>query len=74
MSNDIIKGLGFHHIALKANDFEKSVKFYKALGMKEIVGWGKDENSVVMLDMGVLWGNGICYTRLIVLMEDTGKN
>ena len=52
MSNDIIKGLGFHHIALKANDFEKSVKFYKALGMKEIVGWGKDENSVVMLDMG----------------------
>ena len=24
MANDIIKGLGFHHIALKANDFEKS--------------------------------------------------
>jgi glyoxylase I family protein len=52
MANDIIKGLGFHHIALKANDFEKSKEFYKALGLKEIVGWGEGEKSVLMFDLG----------------------
>lgn len=52
MANDIIKGLGFHHIALKANDFEKSREFYKALGLKEIVGWGEGEKSVLMFDLG----------------------
>ena len=39
---------GFHHIALKASDFEKSVEFYKALGLKERVRW----DGAVMLDMG----------------------
>ena len=52
MANDIIKGLGFHHIALKANDFEKSKEFYKALGLKEIVGWGEGDKSVLMFDLG----------------------
>ena len=31
MANEIIKGMGFHHIGLKAADFEKSLAFYKAL-------------------------------------------
>ena len=52
MANDIIKGLGFHHIALKANDFEKSKEFYKALGLKEIVGWGEGDGRVLMFDLG----------------------
>ena len=52
MANDIIKGLGFHHIALKANDFEKSKEFYKALGLKEVVGWGEGDKSIVMFDLG----------------------
>ena len=26
-------GLGFHHIALKCKDFEKSIAFYEALGL-----------------------------------------
>lgn len=50
--NEIIKGMGFHHIALKASDFERSLEFYKALGLKERVGWGEGENRAVMLDLG----------------------
>ena len=39
---------GCHHIALRASDFEKSVNFYKALGLTECVRW----DGAVMLDMG----------------------
>lgn len=52
MANDIIKGMGFHHIALRAADIEKSLKMYKALGMKELVRWGEGEKLIVMLDVG----------------------
>lgn len=52
MANEKIGGLGFHHIALKANDFEKSVAFYTALGMKPIVGWGEGEKRIQMFDLG----------------------
>ena len=43
---------GFHHIALNAANFDKSVEFYKSLGLTEYVRWGEDENRAVMLDMG----------------------
>ena len=53
MSNEIIRGLGFHHIALKVKDFEKSSKFYEALGFKMITGWGKPEETLArMYDIG----------------------
>ena len=52
MANDIIKGMGFHHVALRTTDLESSLKFYKALGMKEIVRWGAGQNEIVMLDIG----------------------
>ena len=32
MTNEKIRGAAFHHIALKAVDFDKSLAFYKALG------------------------------------------
>ena len=35
MANEIIPGMGFHHIGLKAADFQKSVAFYKALGLRK---------------------------------------
>lgn len=50
--NEIIKGMGFHHIALKATNFERSLEFYKALGMKEKIRWGKGDAKVVMLEFG----------------------
>ncbi len=52
MANEIIPGMGFHHIGLKARDLEKSLRFYKALGLKELVRWGEGEKEIVMLDLG----------------------
>lgn len=46
------KVTGFHHIALKAADFDKSVEFYKALGLVERVRWGEGDKRAIMLDMG----------------------
>ena len=43
---------GFHHIALKCQDIEKSLAMYRALGMTEVVRWGEGERLVVMLDVG----------------------
>ena len=43
---------GFHHVALKASDFDKSVAFYKSLGLEERVRWGEGDSRAVMLDMG----------------------
>lgn len=43
---------GFHHIAIKASNFEKSLNFYKALGLTERVRWGEGDGRAVMLNMG----------------------
>lgn len=53
MANDIIKGMGFHHVALTAADFEESIRFYtEGLGMKLYTQWGEGERRIAMLDMG----------------------
>lgn len=52
MENKIIKGCGFHHIALKAADFDKSLAMYMALGFMPLVSWGEGDGRAVMLDMG----------------------
>lgn len=52
MANKIIKGMGFHHVALMCKDIDKSLAMYKALGMKEIVRWGEGEKLIVMVDIG----------------------
>ena len=44
---------GFHHVALKARDIEKSIAFYRnALGLKEKRRWGEGDGRAVMLDAG----------------------
>ncbi len=50
--NSIIKGAGFHHIALKANNFEASIEFYKLLGFSVKCSWGEGDERITMLDMG----------------------
>ena len=52
MANKILSGAAFHHVALRTTCLEKSVAFYKALGMEEIVRWGHGELEIVMLDIG----------------------
>lgn len=53
MSNEIVKGMGTHHIAVKAIDFDASLKFYtEGLGMKYYTGWGEGNGRIAMLDIG----------------------
>lgn len=52
MANDIIHSMGFHHIALRCSNIEKSLEMYKALGMKEVARWGEGAKLTVMLDVG----------------------
>ena len=50
MSESFIKGC--HHVALVADDFEKSCAFYEALGLVPVVGWGEGDHRIRMFDMG----------------------
>ncbi len=56
MSNDIVKGLGYAHIAIAARDFDRSLTFYRALGMKVYTAWGEKtatgDSRIALLDMG----------------------
>lgn len=44
--------MGFHHVALKCKDINKSLAMYGALGMTEVVRWGEGDKLIVMLDIG----------------------
>lgn len=51
--NKVNPGLGFHHIALKVKDFQKSYDFYtKVLGLTPVIEWGEGDSHVQMLDLG----------------------
>lgn len=53
MANEIIQGMGFHHIALKAADFDAAFKFYtEGLGLKFYTSWGEGDGKIAMLDLG----------------------
>ena len=43
--------LSFHHIGLKCADLAKSLRFYQALGLTEVVRWGERKQEIVMLAM-----------------------
>ena len=40
---------GFHHIGLKYTDLQRSLDFYKSIGLKEVVRWGDIGDEIVML-------------------------
>lgn len=58
--NETISGGGFHHIALRVFDFDKTMHFYvNGLGFQKAHAWGRDGRSegqpdsrAVMLDTG----------------------
>ena len=52
MANEIIKGMGFHHMALYVSDFDKSLSFYQKLGMKVYTAWGQGKDRIALLDTG----------------------
>lgn len=52
MANEIIRGMGITHTAIAASDFEKSMKFYTALGMRLYTQWGAEGSRIALLDTG----------------------
>lgn len=54
--NKIIPNIGIHHIALRASNFNRSLKFYKALGMTVKAEWLGAAGNIALIDIG----NGIC--------------
>lgn len=52
MANEIIAGCGFHHIGLRVRDYQKSIEMYRAIGLKEIVGWTSGDREIRMFDLG----------------------
>ena len=50
--NEIIKGMGFHHIAIRCRDFDKSLQFYKAIGCVVTTEWGEAPHCSAMVDIG----------------------
>lgn len=52
-NNKTIGGGGFHHLAIRVKDFDKSVKFYTlGLGFREVMSWGEGDKRATMLDTG----------------------
>ncbi len=48
-----VHGPGFHHLALRAFDFDATVRFYtEGLGFRRAYGWGEGDGRAVMLDVG----------------------
>ncbi len=47
-----MQNTGFHHIGLKYKDLERTVEFYKALGLSEITRWGELGKEIVMMSLG----------------------
>lgn len=52
MANEIVKGLGYAHMAIAAKNFDESLTFYRALGLKIYTQWGEGDARIALLDMG----------------------
>ena len=52
MANEVIKGMGFHHLSLYVSDFDQSLAFYQKLGMRIYTAWGEGDRRIALLDTG----------------------
>lgn len=53
MSNSILGGGGFHHVAIRVTDFDRTIAFYTdVLGFRERIAWTSGETRAIMLDAG----------------------
>jgi glyoxylase I family protein len=52
-TNTVLSEAGFHHIALRARDFDRSFTFYtEGLGFKLTHQWGEGDSRIALLDIG----------------------
>lgn len=52
-TNEKIAGCGFHHIAIRVADWDKSIRFYcEGLGFEKEIQWGDAPTRAAMLDTG----------------------
>jgi len=44
---------GFHHVAMRAYDFDKTVDFYiNGLGFEKGISWGEGDSRAIMINVG----------------------
>jgi glyoxylase I family protein len=52
-TNTVLSGAGFHHIALRSRDFDRSLAFYRdRLGFALAHQWGEGAGRIALLDIG----------------------
>ena len=52
-TNTVVPGCGFHHVAIRASDFERTLRFYiDGLGFRPAVRWGEGDRRAALLDTG----------------------
>jgi glyoxylase I family protein len=52
-TNTVLSQCGFHHIALRARDFDRSFAFYtQGMGFKLAHQWGEGDGRIALLDIG----------------------
>jgi catechol 2,3-dioxygenase-like lactoylglutathione lyase family enzyme len=52
-TNTVLSQCGFHHLALRATDYEKSLAFYtEGLGFTLAHSWGEGPGRIALLDLG----------------------
>ena len=70
MANSKIENIGIHHLALAADDFDKSMKFYtEGLGFTIAAVWGEGRDRIALLDIGngshfEIFANGNGYEQV----------
>jgi catechol 2,3-dioxygenase-like lactoylglutathione lyase family enzyme len=51
--NKVLGGGGFHHVAMRVRDFDRSLAFYTdTLGCTKKIAWGEAPKRAAMLDVG----------------------
>lgn len=66
-TNAVFSQSGFHHLALRARDYDRSLEFYtKGMGFPIAHSWGEGEKRIALLDLGD--GN---YLELFACPEST---